>query len=398
MAAACPRCSTADAEVPLVPGAGTLGEAVCPRCGGRVLDEAAVQRVIIDEHGITRATLRELAGHFGRPNLRCPGCGQRMHPVQLRQVPLDLCTGCGALWLDAGELWRLSEGRWVEVAGPAPPAPESAPQEATAAATSMPGDAPAPSWCTVALAAADADAERVVAAFARARFRTAQDARTAALRGQGMLADRVSPEDAQTLQAALHAEGLVAHVLDATRVELPGVVRSKELAFDVAGIAVADALGRPITLPWQWLRALAVGLVKVAETETKLLGPEPGDMGPYGSQSPSPLATQQRVRTTIVERDDVLIDLLLEDEQRRRGRFRVTRSGIVLRQRGGATRDATFRALVATLVERAPATVALARGTRELRETNAPWQRYRSLRDFEQATRWALAHALTSSA
>ncbi|OGQ16029.1 MAG: hypothetical protein A2138_03660, partial [Deltaproteobacteria bacterium RBG_16_71_12] len=115
MAAPCPRCSTPDDEAPLSPGAGALGEAVCGRCGGRLLEEAAVQRVIIDEHGIARDTLRELAGHFGRPTLRCPGCGQRMHPIRLREVPLDLCTGCGAVWLDAGELLRLAEGRWAEV-------------------------------------------------------------------------------------------------------------------------------------------------------------------------------------------------------------------------------------------------------------------------------------------
>ena len=391
MTAACPRCSTADVEVPLADGAGALGEAVCPGCGGRVLDEAAVQRVIIEEHGIARETLRELAGHFGRPLLRCPGCGQRMHPICLRQVPLDLCTGCGAVWLDAGELWRLTEGRWAEVARPAPPAP------ATVAAPAHPVAAPAPSWCAVILDDADVDAERVVAAFARARFRTAQDARTAALRGHGVLADRVPEEDARALQAGLVAEGLVAQVLDAAHVELPGVVRTKQLAFDTAGIAVADALGRAITLPWRWLRVLGVGLVKVAETETQLVGPQSGDATPYGGHGMSSLPAPNRVRTAIVERDDVLIDLLLDDEQGRRGRFRVTRSGIVVRQRAGVTRDATFRALVAELVARSPPATAMAHGTGALRDPGHGWQRFRALRDFEQATRWALARTYRSA-
>jgi len=43
VAAPCPRCSTPDDEAPLSPGAGALGEAVCGRCGGRLLEEAAVQ-------------------------------------------------------------------------------------------------------------------------------------------------------------------------------------------------------------------------------------------------------------------------------------------------------------------------------------------------------------------
>lgn len=373
--------------MPLTPGAGALGEAVCGRCGGRLLDEAAVQRLIIEEHGIARDTLRELAGNFGRPTLRCAGCGQRMHPVRLRGVPLELCTGCGGVWLDAGELGRLSEGRWAEVAGPAPPPDEHA----------LPPPLAAPAvGCSVLLDDDRPEVERVVAAYGRARFRTAQDARAAAQRGHGVVADRVSAEDAQRLHAALAAEGLPARVLDATLLELPAAVRSKQLTVDDAGVALADALGRPITVPWRWLRALGCGLVRVAEAETQLVSPEPGEASPYGSQASSSLPAPQRVRTVIVDKDEVVVDLVMEDDERRRARFRVTRSGVILRHRAGQTRDAAFRDLVAELVRRAPPETVRARGARAIERGDDGWQRYRAVRDFELALRWAMARTLVA--
>jgi Zn-finger nucleic acid-binding protein len=106
----CPRC-----RLELSPPAGGLGERLCNRCAGRFLEPAGVTRLVVDEHGLDPAFLRELTSQFAGERAACPGCRSGMSPVQLRGGYVDLCEGCGGLWLDAGDLSRLGEGRWEEV-------------------------------------------------------------------------------------------------------------------------------------------------------------------------------------------------------------------------------------------------------------------------------------------
>jgi RNA polymerase-binding transcription factor DksA len=53
--------------------------------------------------------LKEL--HHGH----CPGCGQAMHEVKLRDVPVDVCFGCNGIFLQHGEIEafqrQINEGR-----------------------------------------------------------------------------------------------------------------------------------------------------------------------------------------------------------------------------------------------------------------------------------------------
>jgi len=53
--------------------------------------------------------LREL--HRGH----CPGCGQKMHEVKLRSVPVDICFACNGIFLEHGEIEafqrQINEGR-----------------------------------------------------------------------------------------------------------------------------------------------------------------------------------------------------------------------------------------------------------------------------------------------
>lgn len=90
----CPRC---EGNVRLVDEHGALHEAVCPRCQGRFLHTAATERVLIEELGVERTTLRELAEHFRGPRLPCAGCGGTLSPLVLRGVEVALCVGCGCL-------------------------------------------------------------------------------------------------------------------------------------------------------------------------------------------------------------------------------------------------------------------------------------------------------------
>jgi len=70
--------------------------------------------------------LRDL--HHGH----CPGCGQQMHEVKLRTVPVDVCFSCNGIFLQHGEIEafqrQINEGRRGVVAAilnwfhPEPPA------------------------------------------------------------------------------------------------------------------------------------------------------------------------------------------------------------------------------------------------------------------------------------
>jgi len=51
-----------------------------------------------------RAKLKEL--HF----MHCPKCVQTMTTVTLTGVEVEICPGCGGMYLDQGELERLTQG------------------------------------------------------------------------------------------------------------------------------------------------------------------------------------------------------------------------------------------------------------------------------------------------
>jgi Zn-finger nucleic acid-binding protein len=105
----CARCSE-DLSVPV----GALEEEECESCGGRFLPARGVERLLRDERKLDFDVLRALSEEFGDEGLTCPGCGQKMSTVQVKGERVDLCFGCGGLWLDAGELGRLGEGRHAE--------------------------------------------------------------------------------------------------------------------------------------------------------------------------------------------------------------------------------------------------------------------------------------------
>jgi hypothetical protein len=58
-----------------------------------------------------REELRKL--HF----MHCPKCGMGLTTVRCRDVDVDACGACGGLWLDAGEMEKLTEGKTGPVGG-----------------------------------------------------------------------------------------------------------------------------------------------------------------------------------------------------------------------------------------------------------------------------------------
>jgi len=108
----CPLCEGAR----LIADVGHLKESVCSNCHGRLLDPAGVQRVFGEELGMGPGDLK--AGLSDACGLRCPGCRTRMGPLLLDDKILDLCPGCGSMWLDKGELLSISNGHYEEILGP----------------------------------------------------------------------------------------------------------------------------------------------------------------------------------------------------------------------------------------------------------------------------------------
>ena len=50
---------------------------------------------------------RERASHF----MKCPKCGADLVEREMSQVKVDVCSECGGMWLDAGELDLVREAR-----------------------------------------------------------------------------------------------------------------------------------------------------------------------------------------------------------------------------------------------------------------------------------------------
>ncbi|MDI6803161.1 MAG: zf-TFIIB domain-containing protein [Bacteroidota bacterium] len=61
--------------------------------------EAEKQIKLIEEE---KQKLKEL--HF----MHCPKCGMDLVEIDYKNIKIDKCSGCGGIWLDAGELESIS--------------------------------------------------------------------------------------------------------------------------------------------------------------------------------------------------------------------------------------------------------------------------------------------------
>jgi len=107
----CPACTRAGATVALSSGAGLDGS-WCKSCAGVLLPPVGSQRLLGEVLGLDRPALLELADGFGGRRFVCSLCRARMRCLVVRGVDVDLCFHCGALWLEQGELERLSGDRF----------------------------------------------------------------------------------------------------------------------------------------------------------------------------------------------------------------------------------------------------------------------------------------------
>jgi Zn-finger nucleic acid-binding protein len=49
-------------------------------------------------------------------SMKCPKCGESLQERSFQNILIDQCTGCGGIWLDAGEMEQVAEkdsGSWL---------------------------------------------------------------------------------------------------------------------------------------------------------------------------------------------------------------------------------------------------------------------------------------------
>jgi hypothetical protein len=406
----CLRCR----NVPLVADIGALHEAVCPGCQGRLLDGDAAMRLLQDHCGLERGLIGELCAHY-RGRTPCPACGRGMSLVPVVGVSVDLCGGCGSLFLDAGELGRLSRGAIVEVAATAPPVledpfgppPAPAPLAPVASATSVTAPIPGVATTTPAPVAArppgrDAavflvealgpdEGALLLEVWAAAGFRTAVDARAMLSRAVGgVFADDCSVGDGHRLVAALARVGRAAAVIDDATLSPPAPYRLKELGVFPDRLVVRDALGRARTLAIAEIRALCAGRVRVVVTEdASRRQPGPGPLRQVaGAMAPRLLRQLSEHRelasraplTSMVEREQTFLDIVVAGE-----RFRLDEAGFVARADG--PRD--LAAVASRLEGVAPTTTVRQRGFLAL-AGGGGLPSFRSVREYDREVTRAL--------
>lgn len=402
----CLRCR----DVPLVAGLGALHEAVCPGCHGRLLDGDAATRLLQDHCGLDRALVGELCAHY-RGKTPCPACERGMSLVPVVGVMVDLCGSCGSLFLDAGELARLSRGAIVEVSATAPSVPEDPfgppPTPAVIVAPS-PSPVPAGAATTTPSPVSARPPGRDAAVFlveplgpdegallldvwGAAGFRTAVDARAMLSRAAGgVFADDCSVGDGQRLVAALAGLGRAAAVVDDATLSPPAPYRLKELGVFPDRLVVRDALGRVRTHAPAEISALCAGRVRVVVTEdSSRRQPGPGPLRQVASAMAPRLIRQisehrelasRAPLKSMVERDQTVLDIVVAGE-----RFRLDEAGFVAR----ATGPRDLAALADRLEAVAPATAVRQRGFQALASAAVP-PSFRSVREYDREVTRAL--------
>jgi Zn-finger nucleic acid-binding protein len=356
--ALCLRCGP---DTLLVPHSGALGEAACPQCGGRLLDEPSTTALFVDELGLTRAELLD-----GLPtHERCPACeALRLAFIEVHGTPATICGACGAAWLDAGALSALTHGRVVEVRPTARPEAVSIVSRAV-----VDGNALAP-------------------LFAQAGFRTAADARLIGV-GHGLIVERARRVEAEHLLTVLRAAGVEAEIVDAVDVAMPALRAVVQLSLEADAFVVVDKRGHRLEVPYDDVIVTAIGVVRVVKAErgpTKK--PAASFVGVMGQTLGRPLL--HTVHDVIIERSEgPVVDVVCTN-----ARLRLTTGVLRLPRADGVTEETAFRdlarALFLRLPDRAltPSAHALSSSSLARLSHHAPrewdhvlsWERWRALR------------------
>lgn len=109
----CPRCDTDLVETNIHELAITCNAHVCPDCKGTWTGKEQLQEIESKVEPRIFEFRRVPSAQTQMESLKCPQCeGQVMEKVESsrdRKVILDVCPGCGNIWLDAGEISAIQQ-------------------------------------------------------------------------------------------------------------------------------------------------------------------------------------------------------------------------------------------------------------------------------------------------
>ena len=103
----CPHCFERLEKNILKKGLWSVETDVCKTCKGLYLDKGELLKLTSNRplHNITTKYL----GVDSDSQLLCPGCGSIMDMESVGGVEIDVCLQCNGVWLDSDELGRLKE-------------------------------------------------------------------------------------------------------------------------------------------------------------------------------------------------------------------------------------------------------------------------------------------------
>jgi Zn-finger nucleic acid-binding protein len=371
---ACPRCRAQHhRDVELAQGFGALLEDVCPSCRGRLLPPAAVERVVVEELGLSAELLREMTALFAsKARLPCPSCASKLSPLELRKVRIDLCMGCGSAWLDAGELARLGEGRHPELS----PSPAATPAPVVVGTLVPDAGAPIEPSRFVVFFDEPASVSRaaLAAAFTTMPIFAAPDAALIVARQRCTVIEGVTHEHALQVIAALAKEGIHAHVADDSWLSLPPALPTSALAVEGRGIilgSAAEAVGR-VEVPWSSLAAMAMGQIVRSSLQR--------------ISSLTPAERETEMEHAIIETTDVCVEIVLRSPPRR---YRLMLSTMIFGESGRPRRTLLDERLAALVHSASAHQLAVGRGVHSAIE-GRPLATYASMKDLERELGWLL--------
>ncbi len=103
----CPHCFELLEKKSFKKGLWSVDTDVCKSCDGLYLDKGELLKLTSNRplHNITTKYL----GVDSDSELLCPGCGSIMDMESIGGVEIDVCLQCNGVWLDSDELEQLKE-------------------------------------------------------------------------------------------------------------------------------------------------------------------------------------------------------------------------------------------------------------------------------------------------
>ncbi len=202
----------------------------------------------------------------------------------------------------------------------------------------------------------------------------------------GVLVDRLSFNEASSVQAMLEDRGVETEIVDQSDLPtLPAPKHLRRMDCPDEQLVLYDALGRPKPMPWELVRVIAAGVVPMTEFErterTRVRRAGVGGRGvpmqftEYGSKE--------------AQNDRLIVEILIEAMPPRYRAMARTLQYNYLGERQASTAAENFVTLVRDLRRLAPA-AGVNRGAAGITQDPPQTFRYPRMHAFEEETAWLL--------